>query len=281
MNIKYNLPLNKTTLFQLWKTMFFYREIEKAISKNYYKGHMRCPTHLSIGQELVPAIISLIKKKKDCAVSSHRGHLHFLSFGGKPYEMISEIYGLPSGCSKGFGGSMHLADKKNGFLGTSAIVGNSIPVGIGAALANKIDNKPYVTFIFIGDGATEEGVFSEAINFCSLKKLNVIFVCENNLYSVYSNLEVRRPNNFSITNSVKAYGLYSKKIKYSKIDETYNKLNYAYKLARKGKPCLIEIETYRFLEHCGPNYDNDLEYRSNKEFEKYMKNDPLKKLKKL
>ena len=107
--------------------------------------------------------------------------------------MIAEIYGKKTGCSGGKGGSMHLVDLTCNFMGSSAIVANSIPIGVGLALSSKIKGSDQISFVFLGDGAIEEGVFYESLNFSIVKKLPVIFICENNLYSVYSPLSVRQP----------------------------------------------------------------------------------------
>ena len=178
--------------------MYRIRSVEEEISKRYSEGKMRCPTHLSIGQEAVPSAFSQIAKKNDFAVSSHRGHAHYLAKGGNLKSMLAEIYGKKTGCSGGKGGSMHLIDLAVNFMGTSAIVGNSIPVGVGLGMSAKIKNTKQVSFIFFGDGAIEEGIFYESINFAIVKKLPVVFICENNLYSVYSPFSVRQPKGRSI-----------------------------------------------------------------------------------
>ena len=139
--------------------MYRIRAVEQEIAKRYHEGKMRCPTHLSVGQEAVPAAFSEIVLKNDFAVSSHRGHAHYLAKGGNLKAMIAEIYGKKTGCSKGKGGSMHLNDLSVNFMGTSAIVGNSIPIGVGLALAAKIKKTKQISFIFHGDAAVEEGVF--------------------------------------------------------------------------------------------------------------------------
>ena len=120
---------------------------------------MRCPVHLAIGQEAVSAAFSEIVNKNDKAMSSHRAHLHYLAKGGSLNSMIAEIYGKRSGCSLGKGGSMHLIDLNVNFMGSTAIVGNTIPISAGLALASKIKKEKNVTYIFFGDGAVEEGVF--------------------------------------------------------------------------------------------------------------------------
>ena len=185
--------MNKKILIKLFEQVFRTRSVEEEIAKRYKFGKMRCPTHLSIGQESVPAALSLIMRKKDFAVSSHRAHAHFLAKGGSLKKMIAEIYGKKTGCSQGKGGSMHLVDINSNFMGSTAIVGNTIPIGVGLGLSSIIKNKNQFSFIFFGDGAIEEGVFYGSINFAIVKKLPVIFICENNFYSVYSHLKVRQP----------------------------------------------------------------------------------------
>ena len=241
---------------------------------------MRCPTHLSIGQELVSAVFSILCKKNDYAVSTHRGHAHYLAKGGSLNKMIAEIYGKETGSSKGIGGSMHLIDPNVNFMGTSAIVGNSIPVGVGIGLSNKIKNNKNLSYVFFGDGATEEGVFYESINFAAVKDIPVIFICENNLYSVYSDLNVRQPKNRKIFELVKKIGINSDICDGNDASKIYLKFKKAINFVKKEKkPFFIEFKNYRWLEHCGPNYDNTIGYRSKKEFMKWKNKDSLKHIK--
>ena len=203
----YIFKMKINILKKLYKFTYKARIVEEEIANRYKDGKMRCPTHLSIGQEAVSAALSLIIRKKDFSVSSHRAHLHYLANGGSLKRMIAEIYGKKSGCSKGKGGSMHLIDLSRNFMGSSAIVGNSIPVGVGLALSSIIKKQSSLTYVFFGDGATEEGVFFESINFALVKKLPVIFICENNLYSVYSPLKDRQTKNRRIYKMVQGMGL--------------------------------------------------------------------------
>ena len=191
----------------LFRQMYRIRAVEEAIARYYPEGKMRCPVHLSIGQESIPAIFSQIIRPTDFAVSTHRGHAHYLAKGGNLNAMIAEIYGKATGCSKGKGGSMHLIDLSVNFMGTSAIVGNSIPVGVGLALSAQLKKTDQISCVFLGDGAIEEGVFYESVNFAAVRKLPVIFICENNLYSVYSPLSVRQPKGRVIAKMVEAMGL--------------------------------------------------------------------------
>jgi pyruvate dehydrogenase E1 component alpha subunit len=259
--------------------MYRIRSVELEISKRYSEGKMRCPVHLSVGQEAVPSAFSEIVSKNDFAVSSHRGHAHYLGKGGNLKTMIAEIYGKKTGCSKGKGGSMHLIDLSVNFMGTSAIVGNSIPMGVGLGLSAKVKKTKQVSFIFFGDGAIEEGVFYESINFATLKKLPVVFICENNFYSVYSPLAVRQPPGRSISKMVKGIGPKVLKCDGNDIISVYNNLKKATTEVRKGNgQFFLEFFTYRWLEHCGPNYDNNIGYRTEDEFRKWKKKDPINRL---
>ena len=259
--------------------MYQIRSVEEEISKRYKEGKMRCPTHLSIGQEAVPAVFSELANKDDFAISSHRGHAHYLAKGGNLKSMIAEIYGKKTGCSKGKGGSMHLCDLSVNFMGTSAIVGNSIPIGVGLGLSAKIKKTNQISFVFFGDGAVEEGVFFESVNFAVVKKLPVIFICENNLYSVYSPLSVRQPKGRSIAKMVKGIGANVLECDGNDIVKVHQNLSKAVKETRKGNgPYFLEYFTYRWLEHCGPNFDNNIGYRSENEYKYWKKKDPIKRL---
>ena len=264
----------------LYESMLKIRMVEEEIAREYPKGEMRCPTHLSIGQEAVPAALGLCVSIKDMAMSTHRGHAHYIGKGGNLKSMIAEIYGKSTGCSKGKGGSMHLIDNSVGFMGTSAIVGNSIPVGVGLALASKIRKTEQISCIFFGDGATEEGSYYESVNFAVVKKLPVLFLCENNLYSVYSPLNVRQPEGRKISTVAKAMGLGVDEVDGNNAIESFKSIESAVQRIKNNQgPQFIEFSTYRWLEHCGVNYDNDIGYRTEEEYLKWKKNDPISKMK--
>ena len=238
------------------------RKIELKISKEYTEWKMRCPVHLSIGQESIAAPLSvLFKNKKYEVLSSHRAHAHYLSKGGNLFKLISEIMGKSTGCSGGRGGSMHLTDKKSGFLLSTAIVANSIPVAAGVALSKKIKKEKGLVLAFFGDGAVEEGVFYETINFSIIKNLPIIFICENNKYSVYSKMEVRQPKDRKIHKMVEKIGIKSLFSNGLDVTEIYQKYLYAKNyVEKKNKPIFLEFNTYRYLEHCGPFNDDNLKY---------------------
>ena len=258
------------------------RMVEERIAAEYPNNQIRCPTHLSIGQEGVPAALFTLLNSDDFAVSTHRGHAHYLSKGGNLKKMIAEIYGKKTGCAGGKGGSMHLIDKERGFMGTSAIVGNSIPIGVGLGLTLKLQNKKNISCIFIGDGAIEEGVFYESLNFSVLKELPVIFICENNLYSVYSSLNVRQPKGRSIHSLAKAIGAKTANGNGNNVIRAREILEEIIKEIREGisSTWFVEFDTYRWREHCGYQFDNNIGYRSEEEFQSWKLKDPITLFKK-
>jgi pyruvate dehydrogenase E1 component alpha subunit len=273
---------DKNQLLKCYKLASRIRAVEETIAQEYPNGEMRCPVHLSIGQELVSAVVGLNQQKQDTAISSHRAHAHYLAKGGNLYRMIAEIYGKITGCCKGRGGSMHLIDLEVGFLGSSAIVGNSIPIGVGSGLTHKLNKSDALSFIFLGDGAIEEGSFYESVNFSVVQELPTVYVCENNLYSVYTGLNQRQPTERNIYEMVNGMGIKSVKIETTDVLDCLNKTTEIIKLARTSKkPVFIEYDTYRWLEHCGPNDDDYLGYRPQGELNKWKEKDPVSNLGKI
>jgi len=264
-------------LSELQRSMLRIRLVEESIANKYSEQKMRCPTHLSIGQEAIAVGVCSNLTNEDQVLSTHRAHAHYLAKGGCLNSMLAEIYGKVTGCSKGMGGSMHLIDKSVGFMGSTAIVGNTIPVAVGSALAMKIKNKKSLSCVFFGDGATEEGVFYESVNFAIVRNLPVLFICENNLYSVYSGLEVRQPKERRIFEMVRAAGIEANHGDGNNVLEVSSLVKAAKDKILLGEgPQFLEFDTYRWREHCGPNYDNDIGYREEKEFLEWKKRDPLK-----
>ncbi len=262
---------------KLFRTMYRIRAVEEEIARRYPEGKMRCPVHLSIGQESIPAAFAESVNTTDFAVSTHRGHAHYLAKGGNLNAMIAEIYGKATGCAKGKGGSMHLIDLAINFMGTSAIVGNSIPIGVGLALSAQLKGTNQVSCVFLGDGAVEEGVFYESVNFAAVRGLPVLFICENNLYSVYSPLSVRQPKGRSIAKMVEAMGLKVAIGDGNDVISTYNIIKHAVTEIRNSSgPQFLEFSTYRWREHCGPHFDNDIGYRTEQEFLEWQQRDPLR-----
>ena len=262
---------------KLFESMLRIRLVEESIANKYSEQKMRCPTHLSIGQEAIAVGVCANLTSQDQVLSTHRAHAHYLAKGGCLNSMMAEIYGKASGCSKGMGGSMHLIDTSVGFMGSTAIVGNTIPVAVGLALEKKLTRKKSIACVFFGDGATEEGAFYESVNFAIIHSLPILFICENNLYSVYSGLEVRQPMDRKIYKMVRAMGISAQHGNGNDVEEVARKVKHAKTtILKSGGPQFLEFDTYRWREHCGPNFDNNIGYREESEFLKWKKRDPLK-----
>lgn len=275
-----NPMISKKVLLSLYYNMLRIRMIEEKIAELYPEQQMRCPVHLSIGQEAVAVGVCASLSHDDYVLSNHRSHGHYLAKGGNLKAMIAELYGKVTGCSHGKGGSMHLVDISAGFLGATPIVGSTIPIAVGIAFGSVMRCEPRVTTVFFGDAATEEGVFHESVNFATLKKLPVIFVCENNFYSVYSPLSVRQPESREIFELAKGHGLESYQCDGNDVVEICKLTERAVRKARQGGgPTFLEFKTYRWREHCGPCYDNDLGYRTESEFLQWKRRCPIEKLK--
>lgn len=267
------------SLISAYYEMLRVRNIEEAIATRYSEQEMRCPVHLSIGQEAVPVAVCASLEKTDYAMSSHRSHAHYIAKGGSIPKMIAEIYGKETGCCRGKGGSMHLIDREVGFLGATPIVGSTIPIGVGAAMGSVMAGENRVTAVFLGDGAAEEGVFHESVNFAVLKQLPVVFVCENNFYSVYSHLNVRQSEKRQLFEIARGHGLPSEQADGNDYQQVAKLSKEAVDCARTGGgPTFLEFMTYRWREHCGPNFDNTIGYRTEDEYLAWKAKCPLARL---
>lgn len=172
---------------------------------------------------------------------------------------------------------MHLVDLEKGFVGSTPIVAGSIPVGVGLAFGSVMKKESRLTTIFFGEGSTEEGVFAESLNFAALKKLPVLFVCENNLYSVYSPLHVRQPSERSRVAIARAHGIFALQGSGYDVEEVDRLTGEAVQYVRDGKgPAFLEFDTYRFREHCGPNFDNHIGYRTPEEAASWEERCPIR-----
>lgn len=168
------------------------RLVEERIIELYPSDKIQSPVHLSIGQEAVAVCACQSLKQADLLFCSYRSHAFYRAKGGHLCEMFAELYGKATGCGRGKAGSMHLAAPEVGLMGSSAVVASTIPHAVGAALAAERLKKPQVIVAVFGDGATEEGVYHESLNFAALHKLPIVFFCENNGLAVHSKLEARQ-----------------------------------------------------------------------------------------
>lgn len=262
----------------LYRTVLRIRRVEEAIAERYAAQEMRCPVHLSIGQEAVAAGVCAALTQQDGVFSNHRAHAHYLAKGGSLTAMLAEIYGKAEGCCKGVGGSMHMIDLAAGFMGAVPIVGATVPLAVGAAWAAKLRGEDKVITVFFGDGTFEEGAVYESINFAVLHQLPVLFVCENNLYACYTRLSTRQPER-PIHTVAAACGCRVMTADGNDALAVFNAASRAVADLRAGNhPVFLECSTYRWREHCGPNIDDDLGYRPAVEIAEWKAACPVNRL---
>lgn len=251
------------------------RRVEEAIAIRYAEQEMRCPMHLCIGQEAIAAGVCAAMAADDRVFSNHRAHGHYLAKGGDLNAMLAELYGRATGCCGGRGGSMHLIDLAAGFMGSTPIVGGTVPLAVGSAWASSLLQDTKVTVVFFGDGCFEEGVVHESMNFAALHRLPVVFVCENNGFSVYTKRLERQPSR-PIHRVAEAHGLAARVGNGNDVEEVLALAREAIDGARRGLgPQFLEFSTYRWREHCGPDFDDALQYRSAVEIEAGIKDCPI------
>ncbi|MBI4804300.1 MAG: thiamine pyrophosphate-dependent dehydrogenase E1 component subunit alpha [Desulfovibrio sp.] len=237
------------------RMMLFIRRFEERVISLYPQQEMKTPIHLCIGQEAVAAGVCAHLTPHDYLSSTHRSHGHCLAKGMDPQLLLAEFYGKVTGCCRGKGGSMHAACPERGILGTSAIVGGGIPIGVGHALAAKLRMEKRLSVVFFGDGASEEGSFQESLNFAVLKELPVVFVCENNFYATNSPLKARQPHQ-DIHRRAASFGSPAEVVDGNNVWDVYRAAERAVRHARAGRgPYFLECRTYRWQGHVGPNCD--------------------------
>ena len=252
------------------------RRIEERIEGEYLDDEMRTPIHLCIGQEAIAVGVCRTLRTDDTISSNHRSHGHYLAKGGDLKAMIAELHGRSTGCSKGFGGSMHLIDTSIGHLGSSSIVGGGIPIGTGHALAFALRGEDRVSVVFLGDGAAEEGVLYESLNFAVLKRLPVIYIIENNKIAVCSPIENRQPGLIIFHKAYTSEQLLSCFIDGNDVEAVYMAVSPAVERARQGHgPSFIECSTYRILGHMGTVSQDPPGYRDSAEVEAWRKKCPI------
>jgi len=269
------MTMNQAYSLALLRSMLRIRRIEEALADRYAEQEMRCPMHLCIGQEAIAVGVCAALSAEDVVFSNHRAHGHYLAKGGNLNAMVAELYGRAAGCCGGRGGSMHLIDLDVGFLGSTPIVGGTVPLAVGSAWASALNQNGRITVVFFGDGCFEEGVVHESMNFAALHKLPVIFVCENNNFSVYTHVDERQPER-PIYRLAEAHGMAAYTGDGNNVEEVLAISRNAVALARQGQgPQFMELHTYRWREHCGPNFDDHLNYRTVQEIEAGMNSCPI------
>jgi len=277
------MKYSKSFLENLYRTMIKIRLVEESFVEPIVKGEIKTPCHLYTGEEAIATGVCATLNLDDRVFGNHRSHGHYLAKGGSLKKMVAEIYSRKTGCAKGRGGSMHLCAPDVGMMGAAPIVGGTISLAVGSALASKIKKDKRVTVSFFGDGATGEGVLYESLNFASLKKLSIIFACENNLYSTHMPINECRPDS-DIYKIALPFDIKSFRVDGNDVLKVYEIAKKSVEMCRSGKgPVFIEFLTYRLRGHVGPD-DNiqgtHTDIRPKSEIEKWRKKDPLKKFEK-
>ena len=254
------------------------RETEERLADMIASGEVNCPCHLYIGEEAVAVGVCASLQGTDYIFGNHRSHGHYLAKGGSLPELFAEVLGRTTGCSRGRGGSMHLAAPEIGLMGTSAMVATGLPLAVGAGIAFRMQGLDRVAAVFFGDGAAEEGAFFESLNLAALRKAPVVFVCENNLYSSHIHIRDRRPAD-NIAEAARAASMPATVIDGNDVVAVYNETQAAVARARGGGgPAFIECRTYRWRGHVGPNWDLDKGLRTQEEVDEWMARCPIRRL---
>jgi len=264
---------------RFYRSLYRIRRVEEEIARIYPTDKIKSPVHLSIGQEAIAVGVCEALGPTDVIFGTYRSHASYLAKGGNLKKMIAELYGKATGCTKGKGGSMHLIDVSAGIIGASAVVGTTIPQAVGYAYALKVQKKTSVVVNFFGDGACDEGVFQESLNFAALKKTPIIFICENNLYAIHSHQRDRHalPD---ICMRARSYGIPAECIESNNVLEIHDRVSSAVTKLRNNSPgpFFFECMTYRWMEHVGPNRDYSAGYRSEGEAQPWIDNDQVERL---
>ena len=255
----------------LLRTMIRIRRFEERCVELYSATRIRGFLHLYIGEEAVAAGALAALDPDDAVVATYREHGHALARGVGADRLMAEMFGKAEGCSRGRGGSMHLFDADHHFYGGNAIVGGGLPIAAGLALADRMRQRERVTACFFGEGAIAEGEFHETINLAALWDLPVLFLCENNLYAMGTALD-RSESETDLALKAAAYEVPAWSIDGMDVLAVEDSVRRAAEIVRGGRPCFLELRTYRFRAHS--MYDPDL-YRDKAEIERWKQDDPI------
>ncbi len=265
-------------LRRLYRSLYRIRRVEEEIARIYPTDKIKSPSHMSLGQESVSVGVCEALRPGDIAFATYRSHAAYLAKGGDLKRMLAELYGKVDGASRGKAGSMHLIDVEAGMMGTSAIVASTIPLAAGYALAERMRAKDTVVVVFFGDGAMEEGAFHESMNFAALKRLPLLFVCENNTYAINTPLRARVPAP-NYCERAEAYRIPARRIEDGDVLALHQATVEATARIRSGGgPAFFEVMTMRWLEHVGPGDDLHLNYRSKAELDGWKARDQVARI---
>lgn len=269
-----NLP--EPDLCRIYRRLQLIRRAEEEVARIYPSDKIKSPVHLSIGQEAVAVGVCDPLRADDVVSGTYRSHAAYIAKGGDLRAMFAELYGKDTGCCRGKGGSMHMIGMDQLVLGTSAVVGTTVPIAIGYSLALKREGEGRLVVSFFGDGATEEGVFYESLNFAALHKLPVLFVCENNGYAIHTPTSKRWATP-RLSERVATYGIPVHQVPDSDVLTIWRIASEACAAIRQGSgPMFIECQTYRWKEHVGPGEDYDAGYRTREELRPWIERDQVR-----
>ncbi|HZV01576.1 MAG TPA: thiamine pyrophosphate-dependent dehydrogenase E1 component subunit alpha [Planctomycetota bacterium] len=243
-------PDDLDRLEELLRRMVLIRLTEQYVAKRYPEQAMKCPTHLCVGQEGIAAAFGVASGPADVFLGSYRSHGHYLAKGGSLRPLFAELLGRATGCSAGLGGSMHVVDEGAGFLGSSAIVGGTVPIAAGVAFGFRRRREPRVAVVFFGDAALEEGVVYETVNFAVLHALPLVLVCENNGLAINTPLGVRSAST-RLHGRFASLGLAGESVPGSDPLALLHAARRALESARQGSPAFVEAPVTRFASHVG------------------------------
>ena len=271
------MNLSHDKQIDLYKKMIEIRLFEEKIQDLYARGLVPGSVHLYIGQEAIAAGVCAHLRKEDYITSTHRGHGHLIAKGADLKFMMAELFGRKTGYCKGKGGSMHIADFDLGILGSNGIAGGGIPIAVGAGLSSKMRGTDQVAVCFFGDGASNNGTFHEGLNFASVHRLPVVFVCENNLYGISVSQKQHQAIKDISIRSV-AYNMPGITIDGNDVLAVYQTSGEAIQRARAGEgPTLVECKTYRWRGHYEGDPNQGRRYRTLEEIQAWIKKCPIKR----
>ena len=269
---------NTTTQQRLYRGLRLIRRMEEVIADIYPSDKIKSPVHLSIGQEAVAVGVCDPLRDTDIVSGTYRSHASYIAKGGDLKGMMAELFGKATGVAGGKAGSMHLIDMAHNILGSSAVVGTTTPIALGYAFAQKQRGNDNVVAAFFGDGATEEGGFAESLNFAALKKLPVLFICENNQFAIHQPLSKRWATT-QLCERVETYGIPTQRIADSNVEAIQAATIDALARIRAGDgPSFIECVTYRWREHVGPGEDYEDGYRDRAALDEWRDKDEMARL---
>jgi pyruvate dehydrogenase E1 component alpha subunit len=272
------LQLTKDQMLLAYEKMLLLRRFEEKCGQIYGMGQIGGFCHLYIGQEPIIVANMLAKRPSDSTITSYRCHAHAIISGDKPESVLAELMGKASGSSKGKGGSMHLFNVAGNYYGGHGIVGAQVSLGTGLAFASKYKGNQDICYTFMGDGAVNQGQVYESFNMASLWKLPIVYIIENNQYSMGTSVE----RSTSVTDLHKkgiSFGIQGKAVDAMNLEEVYNAYLEASEFARSGNgPFILEMKTYRYRGH---SMSDPAKYRTKEEVDSYKAMDPIESLEKI